>query len=91
MKKPFDGDIFMGKLLKWMVKTDQPFSIVDNEEFQDLLEYLKKDLSVDSRRTIMRRLDELYLQMKNRLKNTNLPDDIKKEVIMCKKDGDAQL
>jgi hypothetical protein len=46
MKKPFDADIFMGKLLKWMVKTDQPFSIVDNEYFQDLLEYLKTDLQI---------------------------------------------
>jgi hypothetical protein len=41
--KPFYEDIFMGKLLKWIVLTDQTFSTIDNNEFEDLLEYLKKD------------------------------------------------
>jgi hAT family C-terminal dimerisation region len=68
MKEPFNDDIFMGKLLKWIVKTDQPFSVVDNLHFEDLLEYLKKDLGVKSRRTIMRRLEELYNQKKNEMK-----------------------
>lgn len=44
MKEPFNSDVFMGKLLKWIVKTDQPFSVVDNIHFGDLLEYLKKVL-----------------------------------------------
>jgi hypothetical protein len=39
---PFNPDVFMGKLLKWIVKTDQPFSVVDNVHFEDLLDYLKK-------------------------------------------------
>ena len=39
----------MGKLLKWIVKTDQPFSCVDNEHYEDLIEYLKKDAIVNSR------------------------------------------
>ncbi len=58
----------MGKLLKWIVKNDQPFSVVDNLHFEDLLEYLKKDIGVKSRRTIMRRLDELYDQKKHEMK-----------------------
>jgi hypothetical protein len=41
---------------------------VDNENFEDMLEYLKKDVIVNSRRTIMRRLEELYSQMKGQLK-----------------------
>jgi hypothetical protein len=68
MKVAFNPDIFMGKLLTWIVKTDQPFSAVDNAHFEDLVEYLKKDVTVNSRRTIMRRLDELYIQVEENLK-----------------------
>ena len=68
MKETFNEDIFMGKLLKWVVKTDQPFSVVDNPHFEDLLEYLKKDIGVKSRRTLMRRLDELYDQKRHEMK-----------------------
>lgn len=68
MKKPFDQDIFMGKLLKWIVRSDQPFSIVDDEDFNDMLEYLKTDITVHSRRTFMRRLEELYDERKDKLK-----------------------
>ena len=58
----------MGKLIKWIVKTDQPFSIVDNDEFEDMMEYLKKDIGIKSRRTIMRRLEVIYKQKKEELK-----------------------
>lgn len=67
-KMKFTADIFMGKLLTWIIKTDQPFSVVDNSEFKDLLEYLKQDIHIDSRTTIMRRLDELYEVQKQNLK-----------------------
>jgi len=60
MKKCYDPDVFFGKLLKWIVKTDQPFSCVDNENFEEMMEYLKKDVIINSRRTIMCRLEELY-------------------------------
>jgi hypothetical protein len=59
----------MGKLLKWIVKTDQPFLCVDNEAFEDLIQYLKPEVLINSRRTIMRRLEELYSQMKGQLKD----------------------
>ena len=68
IKTVFEPDVFMGKLLKWICKTDQPFSCVDNEYFEDMIEYLKKDVIINSRRTIMRRLEELYSQMKGELK-----------------------
>lgn len=70
-KKFFEVDIFMGHLLKWMVCTDQPFSMVDNSEFNSMMEYVKEDLSLQCRKTIMSRLDELYIQMKNKLKGRN--------------------
>jgi uncharacterized protein YegL len=44
----------MGKILKLLIKKVLPFAIVDAEEFEDLLEYLKKDVTVHSRRTIMK-------------------------------------
>jgi hypothetical protein len=69
---PFDKDVFMGKLLKWIIRTDQSFSVVDNEDFGNLLNYLKKDITLNSRRTIMRRLEELYLH-----KQTNLKEKLK--------------
>ena len=56
---PFHEDVFMGKLLKWIIRTDQSFSVVDNKDFQHLLIYLKKDVTLKARRTIMRRLEEL--------------------------------
>ena len=68
MNKPFEPDVFMGKLLVWLIKTDQSFSTVDNRYFEDLLEYLKKDVTIHSRRTLMRRMEELHLQKKDELK-----------------------
>jgi hypothetical protein len=68
MKEVFNEDVFMGKLLTWIIKTDQPFSVVDNMYFEDLLDYLRKDITVKSRRTIMRRMEELHVQKKDELK-----------------------
>jgi hypothetical protein len=53
MKLPFDQQI---------VKTDQSFSTVDNEHFLGYANYLKSDNTIPSRRTIMRRLEEMYPQ-----------------------------
>lgn len=68
MQGPFDENIFMGKILKWVVRSDQPFSVVDDEDFADLLSYLKKDVLLHSRRTLGRRLEELYCQKKDELR-----------------------
>jgi hypothetical protein len=37
----FDDDVFMGKILKMLIKKDLPFAIVDADEF-----VLKKDVTV---------------------------------------------
>jgi hypothetical protein len=68
MKQIFDADVFMGKILKLVIKKDLAFSLVDSEEFEDVLEYLKKDITVHSRRTLMRRLDEMFEERKLDLK-----------------------
>lgn len=68
MNLPFDKEVFVGKLLKWIIQTDQPFSVVDTDQFEDMIQYFKKDIVLHSRKTIMRRLEELYIQQKSDLK-----------------------
>jgi hypothetical protein len=68
MKVAFHEDIAEAKLLKWIVKTDQSFSTVDNEQFKEYATYLKSDISIPSRRTLMRRLEEMYNEKKQELK-----------------------
>jgi hypothetical protein len=48
--------VLMGK---WIIETDQSFSVVENEDFEDLWNLLKKDITLSSLRTVMRRLEEL--------------------------------
>lgn len=45
-KLPFDVDVFMPKLLKWIVQTDQPFFL--SHYFKDMMEYFKQDISIKS-------------------------------------------
>jgi hypothetical protein len=70
MKLPVDQDIAVGKLIKWIVKTEQSFSIVDNEHFLGYANYLKSDITIPSLRTIMRRLEEMCTQKKQEVKST---------------------
>jgi hypothetical protein len=51
-----------------MYRHNLAFSIVDSKDFEDFVEYLKPDIPVNFRTTIMRRLKELYIQMKDKLK-----------------------
>lgn len=68
----FNEDVFMGKLLKWIIQSDQAFSVVDDPNFEDMVEYLRKDVGVQSRRTIMRRLEDIYLhELKETLRRLN--------------------
>jgi len=68
MKQTFNTDVFLGKLLTWIVRSDQPFSIVDDEDFKEMMTYLKPNLSILSRTTLMRRLDHIYNYKKDELK-----------------------
>jgi hypothetical protein len=52
----------------WITKTDQSFSIVEDEHFRSLLDYLKPNVSMTARRTLMRRMSEIYDQQKDKLK-----------------------
>ncbi len=48
MLGPYSTDIMMGKLVRWIVRTDLPFSIVDNKDFEDFVKYLKRGNGIDS-------------------------------------------
>ncbi|KAG9096297.1 hypothetical protein FRC07_010955 [Ceratobasidium sp. 392] len=41
---PFDVDEFYRLLSRWIATGNQPFTEVENQEFQELLTYLKPDL-----------------------------------------------
>jgi len=68
MRQQFNQDVFMGHLIKLIVRQNLAFSIVDTKDFEDFVDYLRPDTAVNSRTTIMRRLEELYNQMKDKLK-----------------------
>jgi hypothetical protein len=82
MNLPFDKDVFLGKLLKWIIQTDQPFSVVDTDQFEDMMQYLKKDVTIHCRKTMMRRLEQLYWEKKSCLKE-QLNDFESKYSITC--------
>jgi hypothetical protein len=70
-KKPkvkLTEDEFMSRLIKFIIKTDQPLSIVDNVYFQELVEYLKIDTKLVSRRTLVRRMEDCYIDVKSIMK-----------------------
>lgn len=66
---PFNEYIFTSLLLKWTVRSNQSFSNIDNKDFHNILQYLKKDLSIISRPTLMRRLKDRYELEQNNLKD----------------------
>lgn len=68
MKQPFNIEVCVLKILTWIVMTDQPFSMIENKYFEDMVNYMNKDVLLHSRRIIKRRLEELYLQKKNLVK-----------------------
>jgi hypothetical protein len=69
-RQVFDEDVFLGKIIKWIIKTDQPFSAIESVYFKDVLVYLDTKVTdhLCSRRTLMRRLEEVYQQQKEKLR-----------------------
>jgi hypothetical protein len=65
----FKNDVFTTKLITFAIKSDLPFSIVENPYLCDLIDYLRKDVASFSRRTFGRRMCEMYNQCTNKLKH----------------------
>jgi hypothetical protein len=55
-EKSFSVEEFENKLMAFLIKTDQPFDLVENDYFCDLLEYLEPDLKMFSAGRLKRRI-----------------------------------
>ena len=65
----FTEENFQALLIKFIIKTDQPLSIIDNVYFKELIGYLKINLELVSRRTLVRRMEDCYIDVKSIMKN----------------------
>jgi hypothetical protein len=54
--KLFSQELFEERLIKWIVKNDQPFTEVESTGFKELLTLLKPNLSIISANTVKRRI-----------------------------------
>lgn len=54
--KVFSQELFEERLIKWIVKNDQPFAEVESTWFKELLTLLKPNLSIISADTVKRRI-----------------------------------
>jgi hypothetical protein len=50
----------MKRLVRLIVRGDQPFTLVEDEDFRALLQLLKYDIAVPSASTIRREIDKVY-------------------------------
>lgn len=51
-------------ITKWVIKKDQPFTVVDDVEFQDIVTYLRPTAPIPSSTTLKRDIIELYNRQK---------------------------
>lgn len=56
----FSQELFEERLIKWIVKNDQPFTEVESTGFKELLTLLKPNLSIVSANTVKRRIMDTY-------------------------------
>jgi acyl-ACP thioesterase len=55
----FSKALFEERLVKWIVKDDQSFQVVENESFKDMMSLVRPGLGIPSRYTVKRKiLDE---------------------------------
>lgn len=63
-------------VINFVVQSLQPFSVVDQPSFQDLLKNLKPNASMMSRTTLRRRIDDAALKMKRNIKEAMSTVDV---------------
>ncbi len=63
--------IFRDDLLKWIVRDDQPFTVVEVPEFRQVIKRLKPEASVPSADTVRRDIAKKF-DMTRKLVRTNL-------------------
>jgi hypothetical protein len=54
-------------LLKFVINTDQPLSLVDSDDFRALLKYLNKHVDIPCRQTFTNFVDHFYNKIKNEI------------------------
>jgi hypothetical protein len=70
-KEPISEEGFRSRLLKFIISSNQPFSLVEEPDFRELINYTSKQnplVAVSSRRTIRSDLEKLHGQEKANLR-----------------------
>jgi hypothetical protein len=70
-KEPISEEGFRSRLLKFIISSNQPFSLVEKPDFRELINYTSKQnplVAVPSRRTLRTDLEKLYGQEKATLR-----------------------
>ena len=70
-QKEYTNENLEDALVKWVVKDDQSFVVIESEEFKDLLQLIKPGIRLPSSETLKRRIinkfetkkEELYIAM----------------------------
>ena len=63
-KNLFSKALFEERLVKWIVKDDQSFQVVENESFKDMMSLVRPGLSIPSRNTVKRRVMDEFQDKK---------------------------
>lgn len=69
VQEPFYAAIFIGKLIGSIVRSVQPFSTVGDSDLIHMMDYIKEELDLEFRRTLMRHMGDFYSQTKDVLKS----------------------
>jgi hypothetical protein len=56
----YSDSVLRQLLIKWIIKKDQPFTVVENEEFCEIVSYLRPNASLPSPTTVKRDILRLY-------------------------------
>jgi hypothetical protein len=66
-KTPFSPGELRKRLLRWVVRSDQPFSTIEDPDFRLMLDLLKPEIVVPSANTIKNEIMKTYEEMKARI------------------------
>jgi hypothetical protein len=62
IRTPFSLEEFLKRLVKWIVHSDQPFTVIEEPEFREMLDLLKPYVIIPSARTIKREIEKVYAE-----------------------------
>lgn len=52
-------------MIRWTVNNDQPFNVTENQEFEDMLTFIRPGIQIPSADTLRRDLDDNFNIAKN--------------------------